>query len=280
MNKSRPSSWREHLEYNASIDRRILRDATQAALEQSGAPLDQIEVFKVTFVDEFAPSSAEVGTNDPGSLVGPGKILNYGEDWHNHAMAAISRAMDFGFPSLDWPFLGTYTKVSEAQQTAIMPALGQIIACLEEHSDDWLCLNIYLHVLSLSNLYTENAHASLVFSETFIIGGLVRELDLSLRNRDEAIERKKAKRAFAEANEGRSELNRTRRENAMAWQKHAEEVLKTLSQVGTNSAIARHILLHWDAVGDAGNRPPKRSKKTIQNWLSQKPSRTRSSPGK
>ncbi|PWE31226.1 hypothetical protein DDZ14_13630 [Maritimibacter sp. 55A14] len=92
--------------------------------------------------------------------------------------------------------------------------------------------------------------------------------------------RAKQTHTLAHKNEGRRTYNAERTAKKNAWIKHAELVEASLSRDVTGSARAEYILKNWRKIGVEGQRPAPPSKKTLENWISErkkkKASRTRS----
>lgn len=236
----------------------------------------------IQFTDEFAPShsrldaaSADLWVND---LTRP---LFYNDQTSEVAEAALDRAVDLGLPPVLWTLPHSFTKIDAQGHGKIVDAFRGVIKNIEEGSEDWICLAIYVRWISACHFSTICAPAGLIATNILALGANCRELELSYRNKVESLERKKAKRALSKANEGRDELNKHRKARAKEWQNHAREVLGSASTGYSNSAMANHILGKWKRFGEDETRPRKPAKKTIENWLSsEKPSRTRSSTGK
>lgn len=262
-------NWSDYLNRGRETEECIIRDSEKSLLETRKNSRVSLPAFTVEFKDEFAPGTFDVRISDPKFLSRAGRSVLYGSNWHEIAYAAIEWVADRGFPSLMWPDLNTYSPVDETALAELCAKLGSVVEKEVEGSEDWLCYLIYLQLLSISNLYTTNASQHLIFDSVFTLGGLVRELELSHLNKQDALTRKKAKKALAEANNGRDAINAERKLYAKEWRRHATGILSKLDGKRSASAVADHILARWDE-GDFSPPPRKPAKGTVQNWLSEK----------
>ena len=167
MSERRHLSWAEHYERILSSEHRQTKEVRNYLKEAEMASPPKFEDVTIEWKDEFAPGSSQIRTTDPSKMKGLAKSAFYGDEWHLIGEAAIARASDFGLPSLWWPTLGFCSVVGSDKLAATIQIWRYATEGTPEASEDWICLQIYYHVLVLSSYYTEQAPQQMVFEGIF-----------------------------------------------------------------------------------------------------------------
>jgi hypothetical protein len=273
----RPSGWFEHYERGHKIRREMAELNEKRNLIPSN---NRMKKVTVEFDDDFAPISQKLVVSANTLLTEPQKYTLYGHNWFKIGMAAIEFAKDLGFPYLEWPLLGQFTRITKEEYIALCGMWAEHIENYPEHSEEWICLLIYFRLVQVSHHLSQNSPIDALITDLIILGGLVRELELSKTNRKDSLDRKKSKRNLVSNPVGRNETNARKQATAKEWREHAKMILGSLRATGTNTAIAHSIFNQWNKFGDEEQRPKRPATKTILNWLSsEKPSHTAISAG-
>lgn len=225
--------------------------------------------IEIRYNDEFAPSHSRLDAAYADTWVNDTtRPFFYNDQTSEVAEAALDRAADMGLPRVLWKLPHNFTQIDASAHSEILNVFREVIKNINEGSEDWICLAIYHRWVSACHWTTIGVPVGLIAEHILALGANCRELELVHRNKAEALERKKAKRALANANDGRDVLNAKRRLYANEWRRHANEILSRISGGSSNSARANYIRANWERLGDEGTRPRKPAKKTIENWLS------------
>ena len=155
--------------------------------------------IEVAFDDEFAPSSAKFGTSDPAIGSDPvRRLLFYNEQTHVTFLDAVSRAVQLGCPSIVNGFPLTFTRVDEAFRQELAAALHRIVPALKEGSLDWLYVQCYVRWVVACIQATLGAPRLVIAETMFFAGAAAREIELTVRNKKDALRGKGTLRATSE----------------------------------------------------------------------------------
>lgn len=243
----------------------------------------RVRMSRVDFAydDGFSHSRSSFEVNDP-SLVENrwSRLVSYNDHLNDQVMQVLDLVVSWGCPQVPFLFPLLTPKLSDDDYRTAIVRATELAEVFEEQSWPWLCLKCYVEWVEACGIASTDGSALLFADRLFQVGATVRELELSIRNKSHVLERQKQRDALSSAAPERAAWNAERKREADTWRYHAERVMALLKKTSSNSALADHILTHWEKA-DTEVVPPKPRKKTLQNWLSQaKPSRDRASPGK
>lgn len=260
-------SWTDFLEELLANERSQKHQEARVKRRKDSRGPDGLVEETIEFPDDFAPGRATFGISGGLMLSPDQKGQFYGDDWSFIGQAALDWSAAQGLPPLAWPLPFGWFEVDEPTWSAVHQQWRHHIEAADESSEEWLCFLIYFHALELSRLLTVQPSVGLLLETTFVLGGVVRELDLARRNKKDALKAKKQNRALADASWGRGSYAARRKAAAKEWQSHAENIFGRLRSQMSQSATAKYILANWDEAGGGEPTPPKPAKKTIQHWL-------------
>lgn len=173
---------------------------------------------RLTFDDEFSPSAAQAFSSDPDALNNPSaRHLFYNQHLYDLLPIVIGKAVALGLPPFDVGFPVSFAMVDTEGLRRIFGIANGLAPSLREGSIDWLCVQCYVRYAILCNALTEPTDrkvepipgdsaeraafqqrcvdALMPVSTAFFLGASLRELELSMLNRTDALRGKKTKRA-------------------------------------------------------------------------------------
>jgi hypothetical protein len=181
---------------------------------------------KLQFQDEFSPSYAEAYTSDPDGMNNPAaRHIFYNQQLKALLDTALSKAVALGFARLDFGFPLTYPKVSKNDLAQMFRHANGLSQYIPESSPAWLCIQSYVRHALLCNALTEpsdsrinplpgeapDSHAfrqrgtdaMMAVDAAFHLGAAVRELELTLLNKTDALRGKKVVKSAKSGGEAR-----------------------------------------------------------------------------
>lgn len=176
-------------------------------------PANGMERVTIDFLDPFSPSRAEFHSNyGTESHQNPvARHLFYNQQLYDSLYIAIDRAVELGMPRIDLGFPLTFAFVSKDSLNFIFRTAMSLNRIPAEGSHDWLCIQCYIRWATACNHLAEPAELPksqtsvlpeqermaefrgralqivAVSSELFFLGAAVRELEISLINRRDAL---------------------------------------------------------------------------------------------
>jgi hypothetical protein len=201
-----------------------VRDLPNRAAQSSPDGMEKIEM---SFADPFAPSHADFYSNGGDSQNPASRHLFYNQQLYNTLFVAIDRAIELGFPPIDQGFPLSFAFVTDESIRHIFQCANAICPTVPEASYDWLCIQCYVRwantcyfvtvpsKVPLSNdskdyeseersgARARGLAALMVSSESFFLGAAIRELELSIINRCDALRGKKTLKSAQNGGEAR-----------------------------------------------------------------------------
>ena len=173
-------------------------------LESDGVSKALPEV-EVNFPDLFAPSTAKFGSSDPTIASDPAtRSTLYNEQIYEVFLHAVSKAVQLGCPSIVNGFPLTFSSVNNAFLEKYNKAIRRIIPTLKEGSLDWLYVQCYVRWVSACFIATADPTERLgVTNQLFLVGAAVREIELTILNRKDALRGKGTVRSAGEGGKKR-----------------------------------------------------------------------------
>jgi hypothetical protein len=173
---------------------------------------------KLQFQDEFSPSHAEAYTSDPDAMNNPAaRHIFYNQQLNGLLAEAILKAVELGFAPLDFGFPLTFPPIRGSELGEMFRLANGLSAYLPEGSMLWLCVQCYIRHALLCNVLTEperrginqlpgepdecfairqrGADSMAVINSAFYLGAAIRELELALLNKKDALRGKKVVRS-------------------------------------------------------------------------------------
>lgn len=180
-------------------------------------PATGMTEVRLTFDDEFSPSAAQAFTTDPNAVNNPAaRHIFYNQQLYDLLPGAIEAAVEMGLPPLDVGFPLTFARLSEDALKHLFGNLNCLSSSVSEGGTEWLCIQCYVQYALLCHSVTVptdrrvEAHpgepqesvafrqrgldAVMTSSHAFFLGAALRDLELSLLNKDDALRGKKTKR--------------------------------------------------------------------------------------
>lgn len=200
-----------------------LSDRLKRAVETPPPGMTEV---KLQFQDEFSPSYAEAYTTDPEGMNNPAaRHIFYNQQLKAFLDTALSKAVTLGFARLDFGFPLIFPKVSKDDLAQMFRLANGISQFVPESSPAWLCVQCYIRHAILCNALTEpsdncinplpgeaadslafrqrGADAMMAVDAAFHLGAAVRELELALLNKTDALRGKKVAKSARNGGEAR-----------------------------------------------------------------------------
>lgn len=174
--------------------------------------------LRLSFPDEFAPSSAQAYSSNPDAASNPSaRHLFYNQHLYDFLGNAINEAIKLGLPPIDFGFPLTFAKVDKAALSRIYAIANGLSDFIPEGSASWLCIQLYIRYALVCNDLTEPIERKvqplpgenpdsvkfrqkgldtlLPISQAFFLGAAARELELAVLNKKDALRGKKTARS-------------------------------------------------------------------------------------
>jgi len=262
--------------------------AGMAKAESANEHHSGFEKVTMTFVDEFAPSVAKFSTTAPAATDSAlARHFFYNQQIHVTLANAIERAVELGFPRVDYNFSLGFVPVSSENFRMVSQFGHSICPTLGEGSEDWLCVQCYLRWIGACWTFTEgpttppeptdmtssmtetqiafrnrSMEFQCVADAMLLLGAAIRELELHRLNRKDALRGKKTVRSAKEGAAARRgalapDTESRLREMARLVPKHgvkgaAEALFR--KNIGT-SANANRALWNRHRISNVGTDP-------------------------
>ncbi|MDP3264029.1 MAG: hypothetical protein U1E06_16065 [Tabrizicola sp.] len=245
-------------------------DISGALKKATVTPPSGMAEVRFAYLDQFAPSSAKAFTTDADGLSNPSaRHIFYNQQLYGLLCDAITEAVTLGLPPIDLNFPLTFARVSKGALKYIFGIANGLSQSIGEGSFGWLCIQCYIQYALLCNDLTEplnrqvealpgedqdsiafrqrGLESIMVSSHAFFLGAAVRELELALLNKKDALRGKRTIKAARAGAEGRK--NSTAPDTEARLSKMRELVAK-------NSSVANAARLTANSVGGtvASNR--------------------------
>lgn len=222
---------------------------------------------ELTYDDDFAPSKATLGIDDPSHVQTKGARLGF---YNHHLISEGERigtleevmleAEGLGCPHFPTPFALFWIRVDMEYCSAAISRCAQLAEDHPEGSEAWLVLNCYLNAVVATEMANTAAPSSHIGERMLLLGAALRELELVRRNKRDANVRRSQKKSLGRNNEGRRVFNEHRAFVAQEWQRLALEIAGETKLTG--SARAK-----WVATQLGRRHGIHRAQKTIANFL-------------
>lgn len=190
------------------------RLTSQRAKRALDAAPDGMTDVRMTFDDEFAPSHAQAYSTDPNAMSNPSaRHIFYNQQLFDQLGMAIAQAIRLGFPTIDFGFPLTFPAVSKKTLSDIFARANSYSEYVAEGSLVWLSIQCYIRHALLCNALTDpitrviepnpgesiesvefrqrGLDAMIAIDHGFFLGAAVRELELAVLNRNDALRGKK-----------------------------------------------------------------------------------------
>lgn len=201
-------------------------DISEALRKATVTPPSGMAEVRFAYPDQFAPSSAKAFTTDADGLRNPSaRHIFYNQQLYALLGDAIAEAVTLGLPPIDLNFPLTFARVSKEALKHIFGIANGLSQSIGEGSFGWLCMQCYIRYALLCNDLTEpldrqveafpgedqdgvafrqrGLASVMISSHAFFLGAAVRELELALLNKKDALRGKKTIKAARAGAEGR-----------------------------------------------------------------------------
>lgn len=228
---------------------------------------------KLEFPDEFAPEEITYNTDHPENADDPvSNIVLHNSNIDQVLAQACQRAKELGLPSVDPNLFLGFPWVSKTNLQMIFAKVRHMQPMPERNSSDWLSINCYLRWVAAGYLFhspeTDEFKAAIlsepsdqpteerrrildamsVSQQMVLLGADLKELELTLRNRDDALRGKGTARAASAG--GQMKAANHAQIGAKILNRMAELIAKNHS-VASAGAIAANEGLGQSAKGNA-----------------------------
>lgn len=217
----------------------------------------KFEKMVLTYPDPFSPSRAEFSTTDPQGINSVSRHFFYNSQISETLSMALNWAVELGLPKIDYKFGLGFAFITKETFRYIAGFAHRICPGLVEGSPDWLAVQCYLRWVvachsiteptTLSNedekqlllmpeqsAFRQREMTAIAISQSmFFLGAAVRELELNVLNRTDALRGKKTVRSSKSGGEARREAIKGRTEEILVKMAELIDQGQTTSRAAT-----------------------------------------------